>query len=332
MISLDDATARFADTVPVLVAPERVGDPAFVATPAEGMTRARLEELSRIGGGMVLLALDEVVARRLGLEDAPRRGPAPGARRRAALRFALPIDAAHGVGDGWSVAERALTMRVAAAPGAVRDDVVVPGQVQPVRSERSALLDGGGAVPAALELAHRAGRPAAVALCAVVGGRAASLRVPRAGVAELRARAEADRAVACRLPTTHGELRAVAQRATAGGTMLALVHGDPATRARPLVSAHGACLLGDTLGSLLCDCRPRLDRALAGIVADGAGVVVYAKPGGGPRVACGRTTPADAPAVAGLLGALGIRTLRLGAGDPGLVPGLRDLGFDVEAA
>jgi 3,4-dihydroxy 2-butanone 4-phosphate synthase/GTP cyclohydrolase II len=327
MITLDDATARFADTVPVLVAPEAAGDAAFVATPAEGMTRARLDELSRLGGGMVLLALDEDIALRLGLEDA-----APDGRRRAALRFALPIDAAHGVGDGWSVADRALTMRVAAAPGAARDDVVVPGQVQPVRSDRSALIDGGGAVPAAIELARRAGRPAAVALCAVAGERAATLRIPRAGVAELRARAAADRAVACRLPTAYGELRAVAQRATAGGTMLALVHGDPATRERPLVSAHEACLLGDTLGSLLCDCRSRLDHALAGIVADGAGVVVYTKPDGGPRVACGRATPADAPAVAGLLGALGIRALRLGDADPRLAPGLRGLGFDVEAA
>lgn len=38
---------------------------------------------------------------------------------------------------------------------------------------------------------------------------------------------------------------------------------------------HSECWTGETLGSLKCDCREQLDRALAAIVEAGRGVVVY---------------------------------------------------------
>jgi flavin reductase (DIM6/NTAB) family NADH-FMN oxidoreductase RutF len=83
----------------------------------------------------------------------------------------------------------------------------------------------------------------------------------------------------CDLPTPHGAFHAAARASGAdGGVIVALVHGDPATHARPVVRTHTACLLGDALGSLLCDCRARLDAALAAITAAGAGVLLYAKP------------------------------------------------------
>jgi 3,4-dihydroxy 2-butanone 4-phosphate synthase / GTP cyclohydrolase II len=329
MSRLDDAITHFADSGAVLVAPDDEADTPFIAAAAESITSASLDELARLGGGMVLLALDDRITQRLALLDAV---PAP--RHRPTVAFVAQIDAVPGAAGRWSVTDPATTMRVAAAPDTGPDDLAVPGRVQPVRSERNMLLQSGGTVPAALELAHRGGRNQAVALCAVVGGHGASMDVPRVHVAALRARAEVDRAralaVSCRLPTTYGDLRAVAQSATTGGATLALVHGDPAARARPIVSAHSACLLGDTLGSRLCDCRSALDRSLARIVADGAGVLIYTKPLGGAPVVCGRETRADAPVVAGLLGRLGIRSLRLTRGEPALAPALRGLGLDVE--
>jgi 3,4-dihydroxy 2-butanone 4-phosphate synthase/GTP cyclohydrolase II len=332
MTELDAAVERFAEGEIVLLGDASSGV-AFAASPADTITESELAGLSATGGGMVVLALDEATAERLELGEAV---PAP--RARAALPFVLPVDAARGVGGGWSVADRALTMRVAAAPATGPGDLVVPGHVQPIRARRGSLLDSSPrtarqeAVPAALELAHCAGRREAVALCAVVGGRAAHLDLPRAQPRMLRARARADAAATCDLPTAHGALRAIAQETTAGGTTLALVHGDPAARARPTVSAHTACLLGDTLGSLLCTCRSRLDLALARIVADGAGIVVYTKPSDALAVTCPSSATTDPGVVAGLLGALGVRALRLTATDAALAPALRSLGLDVEAA
>jgi flavin reductase (DIM6/NTAB) family NADH-FMN oxidoreductase RutF len=139
-------------------------------------------------------------------------------------------------------------------------------------------------------------------------------------------------AAACDLPTPHGPLRAIAQASAGGATTLALVHGDVAAHARPRVSVHTACLAGDTLGSLLCTCRSRLDLALERIVAEGAGVLLYTKRSGGSPLDCPRDAPADPDVVAGLVRTLGVRALRLDATDAALAPALRALGLEVGAA
>jgi len=155
---------------------------------------------------------------------------------------------------------------------------------------------------------------------------------PPAPPAAPRTPAAATTDATCDLPTPHGPLRAVAQASAEGATTLALVHGDLAAHPRPHVSVHTACLAGDTLGSLLCTCRSRLDLALERIVADGAGVLVYTKRSGGSPLDCPRDAPADPEVVGGLVRTLGVRALRLSATDAALAPGLRSLGLDVEAA
>src|SRR5262249_60031296 len=42
-----------------------------------------------------------------------------------------------------------------------------------------------------------------------------------------------------------------------------------------LARVHSECWTGETLGSLKCDCREQLDRALEAIESAGSGVVVY---------------------------------------------------------
>jgi GTP cyclohydrolase II len=63
-------------------------------------------------------------------------------------------------------------------------------------------------------------------------------------------------------------------RARGGPEHLALLIGDPHART-PLVRLHSACLTGDVLGSLKCDCGDQLQAALAAIAASGGGVLLY---------------------------------------------------------
>jgi flavin reductase (DIM6/NTAB) family NADH-FMN oxidoreductase RutF len=108
--------------------------------------------------------------------------------------------------------------------------------------------------------------------------------------------------VDCDLPTLHGGFRAAAQATSEDGSVtVALVHGDPAAPRRPLVHAHTACLFGDALGSLLCDCRERLDAAFRAIVDAGSGVLLYAKPPATALPVCGRERPFDEAAGDALL-------------------------------
>src|SRR5229473_3339849 len=56
---------------------------------------------------------------------------------------------------------------------------------------------------------------------------------------------------------------------------LALVAGDVAGREGVPVRVHSECLTGEVFGSLKCDCRAQLDRALDFIAQNGHGVVIY---------------------------------------------------------
>jgi GTP cyclohydrolase II len=77
------------------------------------------------------------------------------------------------------------------------------------------------------------------------------------------------------LPTERGLFRTVVFRETAtGAEHVAMVMGDVAGEG-VLARLHSECLTSEVLGSLKCDCRAQLDRALDLIAQRGRGVLVY---------------------------------------------------------
>lgn len=79
-----------------------------------------------------------------------------------------------------------------------------------------------------------------------------------------------------RLPTKHGQFRAVGYRARFDDwDQVALVAGSVADTERVLVRLHSECLTGESFKSLRCDCGPQLDAALRMVARNGEGVVVY---------------------------------------------------------
>lgn len=58
-------------------------------------------------------------------------------------------------------------------------------------------------------------------------------------------------------------------------THLALIVGDIKAAKNPLVRVHSSCVTGDILGSLRCDCGDQLHLAIAKIVKEGAGTLLY---------------------------------------------------------
>lgn len=79
------------------------------------------------------------------------------------------------------------------------------------------------------------------------------------------------------LPLEFAENTQVAAfRAADGGPEhLALLIGDPRLSEPVLTRLHSACLTGDVLGSLKCDCGPQLRGAVASIAAAGGGILLY---------------------------------------------------------
>lgn len=56
---------------------------------------------------------------------------------------------------------------------------------------------------------------------------------------------------------------------------MAILVGDPAGQATPLVRIHSECFTGDLLGSLRCDCGPQLKGAIRRMAEEGSGAVLY---------------------------------------------------------
>jgi GTP cyclohydrolase II len=137
-------------------------------------------------------------------------------------------------------------------------------------------LDDPAAAAAAVRLAKLAGLMPA--LYVVDGSPDADwLAVAPDAVLAFRESSEIRIVTQARLPLeAHENTQVVAFRAEAGGPEhLALVIGDPPRSAPVLVRLHSACLTGDVLGSLKCDCGPQLRAALDAIAAQGAGILLY---------------------------------------------------------
>ncbi len=77
------------------------------------------------------------------------------------------------------------------------------------------------------------------------------------------------------LPTDRGTFRSIVFRdRRTGAEHVALVLGD-LTAGTPPVRVHSECLTSEVFGSLKCDCRAQLDRALDHIATAGRGALLY---------------------------------------------------------
>ncbi len=78
------------------------------------------------------------------------------------------------------------------------------------------------------------------------------------------------------VPTERGVLKTVVFRDRRNGREhVALVAGDVVGQEGVPVRVHSECLTSEVFGSLKCDCRQQLDRALDFITQAGCGVVLY---------------------------------------------------------
>src|SRR5689334_16115637 len=78
------------------------------------------------------------------------------------------------------------------------------------------------------------------------------------------------------LPTHRGNFRVVVFREKKSGREhVAMIRGEVSAVEGVPVRIHSECLTSEVLGSLKCDCREQLDRALDFVAQTGCGVVLY---------------------------------------------------------
>ncbi|MGQ0812524.1 MAG: bifunctional 3,4-dihydroxy-2-butanone-4-phosphate synthase/GTP cyclohydrolase II [Nitrospiraceae bacterium] len=207
--------------------------------------------------------------------------------------FTVSIDARRDITTGISAADRATTIHVAIDPKSKPSDLARPGHIFPLKAQKGGVLRRAGQTEGSLDLARLAGLYPAGVICEIMNEDGTMARVPELtkvakthtlkmvtikALIEYRMQRETfvKRVTSAGLPTIYGEFQAVAfENEVDNATHIALVKGRVDSGPPTLVRVHSGCLTADALGSLRCDCRDQLHRAMEIIQKEGRGVLLY---------------------------------------------------------
>jgi 3,4-dihydroxy 2-butanone 4-phosphate synthase/GTP cyclohydrolase II len=255
---------------------------------AEMVTPEDITFMAVYGRGLICLPMAGEIVDRLEIPEMVQHN-----HSRMGTAFTASIEAKNGITTGISAVDRAHTCRVAVDDATGPDDLVMPGHIFPLRARPGGVLQRAGQTEGAVDLARIAGFKPAGVICEIMNEDGTMARVPdlekfsrehgikMVTVAQIiEYRREYERhvkfAVETRLPTEFGEFRLRAYENDVDDmTHLALLMGEPEGKDDVLVRVHSACLTGDALHSLRCDCGGQLEKALARIAREGEGILVY---------------------------------------------------------
>ncbi|MCA3748705.1 MAG: bifunctional 3,4-dihydroxy-2-butanone-4-phosphate synthase/GTP cyclohydrolase II [Rubrobacter sp.] len=255
---------------------------------AELVTPEHINFMAKHGRGLICLPMAEELIERLQIPEMVRHNSS-----RMGTAFTVSIEAREGISTGISAADRAHTCRVAVSDETGPEDIVMPGHIFPLKARRGGVLQRPGQTEAAVDLARLAGLKPAGVICEVMKDDGTMARVPDlerfseehgikmvtvAQIIEYRRAYETQVRCAAqtRLPTPFGEFRLRAYDNEVDDlTHLALIMGEPEGKEDVLVRIHSACLTGDALHSLRCDCGEQLRAAMERVAEEGEGVIVY---------------------------------------------------------
>jgi 3,4-dihydroxy 2-butanone 4-phosphate synthase / GTP cyclohydrolase II len=257
---------------------------------AEKVTAEAVNFMAKYGRGLICLPMSSERADQLGLSPMVANNQAP-----LGTAFTISITAKGAPGSGVSAHSRAVTIMQAVREETQATDFTRPGHVYPLRARDGGVLVRTGQTEGAVDLARLAGLKPAGVICEILKEDGTMARrddlvqfarthklkiITVADIIQYRLRHETMvvRIAEARLPTAHGEFRALVYRNRVDLTEhLVLVMGtiDPA---RPtLVRAHREYLPGDVFGYLSRDTRSLLKVAMERIAEAGEGVLLYLK-------------------------------------------------------
>lgn len=255
---------------------------------AEKVTPQTINFMAKQARGLICLALTPERVEELQL-------PPQAAENTATFgtAFTVSIDARRDITTGISAADRATTIRTAIDPKCKPADLARPGHVFPLKAQKGGVLKRAGQTEGSVDLARLAGLYPAGVLCEIMNDDGTMARVPELtefakehrlkmvtikALIEYRMRRETfvKRVANAKLPTVFGEFEAVVfENEVDNGTHIALVKGQVDDSLPTLVRVHSGCLTADVFGSLRCDCRDQLHRAMEIIQKEGRGVLLY---------------------------------------------------------
>src|SRR3954469_11172256 len=263
---------------------ENEGDLVFGA---DFVSADKINFLAKHGRGLICMPVTEAHAARLGLRPMVEQN-----RSRHGTNFTVSIEAAEGISTGISAHDRALTVKVAAAPDARPEDIVQPGHVFPLIAQPGGVLVRAGHTEACCDLARLAWLTPAAVLCEIMRDDGTMARLPDllhfaaehqlkigtiADLIEYRSRNESlvQRTLERDIETAWGRFRMVAYRDLALGSIhLALVLGTPSREKETLVRVPEPLSVVDLLDAGAGTHSWGVGEALSAIREAGSGVMV----------------------------------------------------------
>ncbi|GJL57398.1 MAG: riboflavin biosynthesis protein RibBA [Nitrospirales bacterium] len=254
---------------------------------AEKATPEHINFMAKYGRGLICLALTPDRVEELKLPPQANENTAP-----FGTAFTVSIDAAKHITTGISAADRATTIQLAVDPKAKPTDFARPGHIFPLKANKGGVLRRAGQTEGSVDLARLAGLYPAAVICEIMNDDGTMARVPHLmkfakhhglkiitikDLIQYRMHRETfvKQIATANLPTRFGHFQSVVfENELDSGTHIALVKGE-IDNLPTLVRVHSGCLTADVFGSLRCDCREQLHRAMEIIEREGKGVLLY---------------------------------------------------------
>lgn len=289
--TIEEALLAFKQGNPILVVDdesrENEGDIIF---PAAAATQEKLNLCATHAKGLVCIAIDPAIAKRLDLSPVPSNHLDP---FHTAFYDSIDASPALGITTGISAKERAITAARIADPASKPSDFIKPGHLFPVVAKKNGVLVRQGHTEAAVDLCKLTGQEPAAIICEVMAADGNMMR--REGLFEFAQRLDLNiitiqQIIDYRhrtenhllfvskssLPTTFGDFEIEVFENIITGYEHVLISMKK-TNNTPIVRIHSECLTGDIFGSLRCDCQQQLHSALSMIAENGHGYIVYLK-------------------------------------------------------
>ena len=218
---------------------------------AQFVTPQAINFMIKHARGLVCLPMNDELVDRLRLPQMTQKNGA-----QYGTNFTVSIEAAEGISTGISAADRAHTIQTAVSPEVRPEDIVQPGHIFPLRSQKGGVLVRAGHTEAAVDLAQMSGLMPAGVICEILNDDGTMARMPElmkfaeehgikigtiADLIEYRSRTESllEEMGDTLVHTPWGEFRQhVYVDKLSGETHLALVKGEISTDRETLVRVH----------------------------------------------------------------------------------------------
>ena len=218
---------------------------------AQFVTPQAINFMIKHARGLVCLPMNDELVDRLRLPQMTQKNGA-----QYGTNFTVSIEAAEGISTGISAADRAHTIQTAVSPEVRPEDIVQPGHIFPLRSQKGGVLVRAGHTEAAVDLVQMSGLMPAGVICEILNDDGTMARMPElmkfaeehgikigtiADLIEYRSRTESllEEMGDTLVHTPWGEFRQhVYVDKLSGETHLALVKGEISADRETLVRVH----------------------------------------------------------------------------------------------